>query len=222
MTSFAHARARKPFEKARGYSLIEVIVGCAVLAIAALAFAQVNALAIKKWSAPTARVGVDSFRRSLISLITTNSSWQYTVQNNPAMRVCVQTGAGCPTNFASARTFAIYDGANRLFYDGTNPNNGVTTHSVPCGPARPAPFNHSFNYANPAPECPLRYDLKWYALTSTPKPTIAIVATLIVGRDSGLVINPSLYSISPCLNFQQTGGSPVCTQIASPFLRTSP
>jgi hypothetical protein len=114
-------------------------------------------------------------------------------QSSPPITTCTPpTIPVCPAQFVGpgqARQFAIYDDSNAKIYDSSKPQQGIDRTGKPC---------MGFDSVNPTPSCPFRYDIRWYALTATQNPQVAVTAALQVSPNTqkGTNLNANMFAIT--------------------------
>lgn len=207
-----------------GYNILEVMMAIAIISVIALALANVNLQLSGQLSKSASLVKIDVFRRDIVSLVMSSSSWSATVNGtgNSTLRSCYMAmvgaspsptppplgrggrrrappgssgaNAACPGAGAPA-SLKIFDGSGGVFYNSLDARNGLTALGVSCGPDAPlAPYN-SPNYFFGA-NCPYRYDLKWYLVTGGPSPIIAVEGELVAfNRSDDTHFNPQRYRV---------------------------
>jgi len=169
----------------RGFGFVEILVVVAILSIVALGIGGLTVQFSKQQQQSNTVIQADVFRRSLIALIVSNTSWDYTTKANASM-ACLYNGAPCATT--TQQPFAIYDASNTVFYDPAT--KGINYSGQVCDG-----FALTGN-----DQCPLRYDLEWQPicppLGSCLNPQVLINATLIYKPlNSRVVINTNSYSV---------------------------
>lgn len=200
----------------RGFTLVEVLASLGILMIAAMALSTIVYQGYLQSSKNSMLSGADVFRRSLNAVVSNDIAWVNTIARNPQMAQCL-SGANCNasyTNVVNAPLFDLYDASNTLVYrPRSDARAGINSAGVPCT---------GFDYMTTNPSCPMRFELKWFALSTGVKPQVGVVATLILSRDSNFKINLNHYSIGACSNGIFNGvGQFICGQYNNFLLRST-
>jgi prepilin-type N-terminal cleavage/methylation domain-containing protein len=217
---------------ASGFGLIEVLIVVVVFSVAMTSIAYLNTWLGKQATHIAKRSQLAIFRSNILALVMDNPSWSMTVTKlvgsvyvNPDMATCLTGGGGASAVCIQYRAtvFDLYDSSGTLVYKsrGTN-TDGVTLAGVPCGPNSPAGIPYT-TYVYPSTNCPFRYRLFWAPMNRSPFTTVAVIATLEVGRVGGttpavdFIVNPAKFSYPP---LQANGIDPVdaATFFNFPFL----
>lgn len=187
----------------KGLTLTEVLVGWAVLSLTLLAILGVSRFAREQAARRSDLVEFDLFRRVIVELVKHDGSWRSTVMNNASMACLVTPGTACANVGFSAGAnplMALYNGSGGLFYDSRVATNGLTLAGRPCG---------GFSATAPTPSCPIRLEVRWYAMGGGPSPMIAVYAEFRVSPQTNLSFNSARYAI----------GTVVGNAIVNPLMR---
>ena len=213
-----------------GFSLVEALIATAILTITAYAMGSLMLEVFRGIKRPATDNQIDIFRRNLVALVLNDKSWDQTVNNNPDLLGCLKAMGGTPpmplscppgyVGFPNAREFALYYANGAIVYNSDTSNplkiEGVTLEGMPCV---------GFSKGDINLQCPIRFNMKWYALSSGPRPMVAIIATLQfsqTNRDPTLIQNIGRYSIGACNGpMVLMNGLSECTDIKNPLIRSA-
>ena len=189
-----------------GFGLIELLLALGLFSIVVLGIASLTVQLGQQQAQTVTPVQFDIFRRNLIALTLSSSSWKETVKANTgnAMTCLMPPGALCLDSTGllplANVPFAIYDGAGNPFYDATNPAQGLTMSGAAC-PNATEPVGFDRNPSGGNDQCPFRYDLQWTAVCTVLagnciNPQIKVSATLKYNpKNKSGKINPGNYSM---------------------------
>lgn len=200
-----------------GFGLIELLIVLGLMSIIVLSTVGLNVQLAKQNKHIADLSALDSFVRSLPTVIGDNLSWAATTQRNANMTCLTRDpatglgrGSSCVVN--QRNVFDLYDASGRLVYNSSDNRNGITQDGLLCGPIVNSPqrppnvvaanVNATFSANAGSPRCPMQYRLEWVALDNNPHPVVAIIISLNIARAAGnrpvfdLVINPAKYSYS--------------------------
>jgi|GEM_PF-6504758 len=188
-----------------GFSLVELIVSVSILSIVLLPVVAINLNGVRQVGNTWGLAQVKVFRSKLIQVIQSNDGWRrsMTQPQNAAMNCLRRPNSTCPNvgyNPATNPLLAVYNAAGLddetyydaggptagAIYDATAPGNGITANGRKCT---------GFSATTSTPHCPFRFNLRWYALSNTPSPMVAVYGTLEVSPNTQNIVNPENYSI---------------------------
>lgn len=161
----------------KGFTLLELLVGVAIITISGLGIAGLSSLVSRSTGEANAKFVVSNFKLLLQSTIENPEAWNNTVRANAdgsmsclANKVSCSGGAGGAGSTELA-SFDLYDAENHLIYKATKENTGFTKTSEVCS-----------EFSQESADCPFRYDLKWKAICPNTgeclNPIISVQGTL--------------------------------------------
>lgn len=169
----------------RGFGLFDLMLTVAAFSIA---MAAIMSLARQlKTQTASENIGfIESQRSTILALVMDGRSWSRTVSMNqppptvlpPVPFTPFPPGTGNPLNLFNSTN------SNTPVINSTNDRAGFTTQGLNCT---------SFSRTTASPECPLRYELRWFIVTPGVNPIVAVTATLMVSPGT-LKFNPMIYS----------------------------
>lgn len=198
------------FSRQAGMSLIEVILGAAILALTAVSIPQLMKL-MSHSSAQSQAIRVSVTERTKIEAYLKNhAAWTQTLQKNPSF-ACGTTNTGCSANVTNNGfyDFVLYsEQANeKLTYDPGDPMTRMTLQGNRC----PA------GVTDPSERCPIRFQASWKPIcASYPciNPTLQINVTLSTtygpNPDDVIPINAAKYSYSVVRSFNEDDVQSAC------------
>lgn len=175
--------------KNSGMTLIEVMVSIAISSIVILASLSIGNMSTQQQSQNNISFQADIVRRNMIALITSDTAWGYTINNNSSMSCLNDTGPpGCPggsnTNVSIA---SIRDAKGNEAYN-VGPYQGFNVDGSACSGSATHP-------------CAIVFDVKWSSLCTGgpacvhPQVKVNITPTFnLPSSSSGVVLNPLNYS----------------------------
>jgi hypothetical protein len=189
--------------KPNGFGLMELVIAVGVFSFVVMAVASLNLQLISRQSQSSLPVQLDIYRRNIASLVLDPGSWDMTIRgakNSPGM-LCLVNATPCTTDGSVNGTpiqnqpFALYDRANTLIYDATNPRTGITLKATTCNLV----LTGSGFSSDGNEECPLRYNLVWSAICvvgNCVNPQIRVSAKLVTGAPTkSISFNLDNYSV---------------------------
>lgn len=191
-------------------SLIEVILGAAVVAITAVAIPEVMKL-MQHNSAQSQAIRVSVTERTKIEAFLKNhAAWAQTMQKSPSF-VCGVNGAGCSENTGNDGfyNFVLYgtEPNEKLTYDPNDPTTRLTLQGTHCPTGVP----------NPSERCPIQFQAMWKPICAAypcVNPTLQIKVKLSTKYGSGandvIPINVEKYSHSSVRSFNEDDIQSAC------------
>ncbi len=176
----------------QGFSLIETIIAAGVLAVILMAAAQLNGVMVSQSAQMVSLSVIELYRAKIVQAVQDDSAWRRTVFENrtgsPAisMRCLYRLADTCNQTFFNAvnnRTFALYNASgldDETYFDAGGPVPGPIYSSQGTGG-----FNlrgrkcNGFNANFPTPNCPLRFNLRWYSPFPGSSPQIYIYGLFV-------------------------------------------
>ena len=194
----------------KGLSLIEVIIGAAIVALMAVAVPQLVKLINHNSSrAQAMRVSVTE-RTKIEAYLKNRAAWTQTLQKNPSF-ACGLNNSGCSANAINNGfyDFVIYTEQpnEKLTYDPADPTTRLTLQGVRCPPGIP----------DPSERCPIKYEASWKPLCATypcVNPTLQINVHLSTrygpGANDLYPINVAKYNYSAVRSFNEDDIQSAC------------
>ena len=218
-----------------GFSILEVLIALGIASIGMLAVISMMTMSLRQQGQTSLTFQAANFRTSLVSALNNQNGWMNTyknVANNQAsgsLLDCLANSVPCttsePTDLAGGGVpiqnlliNKIFDASNKLVYDASQPNLGVSGQGVPCA-------NFVDPLAGPGNDsCPLRFEALWSAEC---KCTNLGCAPVVAGdtclnpqiqfqinvkynpstTSARLSFNPTNYGTPPFLQGQSPGGT---------------
>jgi len=197
-----------------GFSLIQVVVSIGLVSVVLMAVASFNGTFVRQVENGVSLDQVDVFRKKLIAAVQSDEAWRrsMTYQENASMACLRNPQTPCPAmafNPVTNPSLSIYNASGLVDepqYDG----NGVMSGSPPAGPVFDATYSSGgrfngvtasgkkcfgFSPTVSTPNCPLRFNLRWYTLTGTSSPMVAVYGLLQVSPNTITGVNPNAHSI---------------------------
>ncbi|MBY0370401.1 hypothetical protein K2X33_06925 [bacterium] len=154
----------------RGFGLMEMVMGFAAATALGLVAIQINSQLNRSQSRANTLYSTDQVRRTLTAHLQNAQAWSNTLADtsNTTMACLRNTATRCTHN-GNATTatlptvagipladqpFKLRDATNRVMWDSTSTNIGMTTNGTAC-----STFSDAGN-----DDCPLRYELTWSAI----------------------------------------------------------
>jgi len=168
--------------------LVQVLIAVAVIGVSIMAILGALHHARQVQARANTMLLLGSFRQGIVTLLVDQRSWLATINGarNGSM-ACLVNGTSCDDT--TPRLFALYNAANTIVFDSTDPGSGLTADGRAC-----STYSDSGNDA-----CPFRFELNWSPVCEPPacvQPLVRVSANLKYSPGTRrMVFNPANFDV---------------------------
>lgn len=158
----------------KGVTMIELLVGMSIAAIAVFASTMVLTFIVRENSRLSLEEALLSQKNQIISYLERDDIWTATLNHgdNAGTFSCLLLATTCPP---ATPGFKIFSGSGNLLFDGQTASAGFTDRLVPCS-------------TFPSATCPLHIHLDWVDVCATcPQPKIEVRFSLEVAPSASQI-----------------------------------
>jgi len=168
-----------------GFGYLELTITLLTFSIVMLAIMWL-AVQMRKQSSVTNHDFIEAQRTTILALVMDGRSRARTIGMNPAPPTVVPPVPFAPFPPGTGALLDLYDSTASAapVIRSTSPSAGFTLQGQNCA---------SFSSQSSSPGCPLRFELRWFIVTTGSNPIVAVTVTLQVSPGA-LNLNPLLYS----------------------------